>query len=387
MKAIGLMSGTSFDGIDAVLVDIVPRGDGYSATQIDFVSLPYADDVARRLRAALPPNRGSLQELAELHRDVGLEFARAARAVASDARVDFVASHGQSMWHDGERNVTLQIGDPFVIREAMHATVCYDFRTADTAAGGCGAPLVPYVDAMLLASGDESRVALNLGGIANLTVLPRGLQRGAGGGYDVVAFDTGPSNMLIDAFVYARSNGERRFDRDGELAARGRINEALLKAMLAEPYFAQAPPKSTGRELFGAQFLDRYAAQLDDLSDEDGAATLTALTVASVGVAIAAHAPGVGRVIASGGGARNPTLMAGLARRLAPAIVESSDAAGIDADAKEAIAFAILGYETLRGRPGNVPRVTGARHPSVLGGIAPHDLARLLVRIEAECAQ
>jgi anhydro-N-acetylmuramic acid kinase len=387
MKAIGLMSGTSFDGIDAALVDVTPHDEGYSSALIDFVSLPYADDVARRLRAALPPNRGSLQELAELHRDVGLEFARAARAVASDARVDFVASHGQSMWHDGGRNVTLQIGDPFVIREAMHATVCYDFRTADTAAGGCGAPLVPYVDAMLLASDDESRVALNLGGIANLTVLPRGLQRGAGGGYDVVAFDTGPSNMLIDAFVYARSNGERRFDRDGELAARGRINEALLEAMLADAYFAQAPPKSTGRELFGAQFLDRYAAQLDDLSDEDGAATLTALTVASVGNAIAAYAPGVERIFVSGGGARNPTLMAGLARRLAPAAVESSEAAGIDADAKEAIAFAILGYETLRGRPGNVPRVTGARHPSVLGGIAPHDLTRLLVRIEAECAQ
>lgn len=387
MIAIGLMSGTSFDGIDAALVEVMPRAEGYGAKLLDFVTMPYADDVARRLRAVLPPNTGSLQELAELHRDVGLEFARAARAVAADAHVDYVASHGQSMWHDGERNVTLQIGDPFVIREALHATVCYDFRTADTAAGGCGAPLVPYVDAMLLTSPSETRVALNLGGIANLTVLPRGLQRGPGGGYDVVAFDTGPSNMLIDAFVFARTNGERRFDRDGELAARGRIDDALLQAMLQEPYFAQAPPKSTGRELFGAQFLDRFASRLDELSTEDGAATLTALTVASVGDAIAAHAPGVQRLIVSGGGSRNPTLMAALARRVAPAIVETSAAAGIDADAKEAIAFAILGYETLRGRPANVPRVTGARHSAVLGGIAPHELARLLVRVEAECAR
>lgn len=387
MIAVGLMSGTSFDGIDAALVEIVPRGDGYSTTLLDFVTLPYADDVGRRLRAVLPPNKGSLQELAELHRDVGREFARAARAAAADARVDFVASHGQSMWHDGERNVTLQIGDPFAIREAMHATVCSDFRSADTAVGGCGAPLVPYVDAMLLASAEESRVALNVGGIANLTVLPRGLERGAGGGYDVVAFDTGPGNMLIDAFVYARSNGERRFDRDGAVAARGNVDDALLRELLADAYFAQAPPKSTGRERFGLQFLEQHAVRLDELSDEDGAATLTALTVASVGDAIDAFAPDAQRLIVSGGGARNPTLMRGLAQRLAPVAVESSDAMGIDADAKEAIAFALLGYETLRGRPANVPRVTGARHARVLGSIAPYELARLLVRVEAECAR
>jgi anhydro-N-acetylmuramic acid kinase len=322
-----------------------------------------------------------------LHRDVGLALARAARAVSADTRIDYVASHGQTMWHDGERNITLQIGDPFVVREAMNVTVCYDFRSADTAAGGCGAPLVPYVDAMLLADPQEARVALNLGGIANLSVLPRGLQREAGGGYDLIAFDTGPGNMLIDAFVRERTRGVQRFDRDGALAARGSVNTALLDAMLADAYFKRKPPKSTGRERFGAQFLTKYESLLDPLSTEDGAATLTELTAASIADAVRIYAPETTCAIVSGGGARNPTLLARLAARLAPVRVEASDSMGIDADAKEAIAFAMLGYETLRGRPANIPRVTGAARAVVLGSIAPYRLAQLLARLEGEWVQ
>jgi len=384
MIAIGLMSGTSFDGVDAALVRIAPNERGYAIETLDFVTRPYDAEVVERLAALLPPHPGSTAEVAELHRRVGEQFALAARAVAAGTPVDYVASHGQTVWHDGERNVTLQIGDAFAIREALRATVCYDFRSADTAAGGCGAPLVPYVDALLLASDDEDRVALNLGGIANLTVLPRALRRGADGAFDVVAFDTGPANMLMDAFVAERTRGRQRYDRDGELASRGTANEAALDALLADPYFAQEPPKSTGRERFGAQFLARHAALLEPLDLEDGVATLAELTAATVADPIARRMPQA-RVLVAGGGARNPALLARLAARLPRARVETTATMGIDPDAKEAIAFAVLGFETLRGRGANVPRATGASRSVPLGAIAPHDLARVLAKLEAEC--
>jgi len=382
--AVGLMSGTSLDGIDAALVEIRPRGDGYAIDLLDFVTQPFAPDLADALPAALPPSPGTIAQLATLHREVGMALARAAGAVARERRVDFVASHGQSIWHDGGRHISLQIGDAFPIREALRTTVCYDFRTADTAAGGCGAPLVPYFDAVMLADADEERVALNLGGIANFSALPRGLRRGADGAFDVLAYDSGPGNMLIDALVRRRTDGAQKFDRDGALAARGRVDAALLEAMLSEPYFTSPSPKSTGRELFGAQFLERY--DLDGLSLEDAAATVTALTAASVADAIRGAGLQRPRVLVSGGGARNPTLMGMLGQRLAGSCVESTQTMGIDPDAKEAIAFALLGYETLRGRVSNVPRATGARRAVCLGAVAPHDWARLMVRIEAECA-
>jgi anhydro-N-acetylmuramic acid kinase len=382
--AVGLMSGTSLDGIDAALVEIRPHGTRYDIELLDFVTQPFAPDLADALRAALPPNDGSVGRLARLHRELGEAFAQAARAVARERRVDYVASHGQSIWHEGERGVTLQIGDAFAIRAAMDATVCYDFRSADTAAGGCGAPLVPYFDAVMLATDDEDRVALNVGGIANFTLLPRGLERGSDGSFDVVAYDCGPGNMLIDAFVRARTDGASNFDRDGALAARGRIDQNVLQAMYGDPYFALPAPKSTGREHFGAQFLTRYG--IDGLSLEDGAATLTALTATSVADAIRATGAQQRRVLVSGGGVRNPQLMSMLAQRLAGSRVESLAVMGIDPDAKEAIAFALLGYETLRARASNVPRATGAKRAVCLGAIAPYDLSRLLVAVEVECA-
>jgi anhydro-N-acetylmuramic acid kinase len=385
MIAIGLMSGTSLDGVDAALVNLVPRGDGYTIELLDFVTQPFDAELDPQLRAALRTGTLTAENLARLHRDLGRAFARAAFAVRANSKVDFVASHGQTLWHDGERNITLQIGDPFAIREALHATVCYDFRSADTAAGGCGAPLVPCVDAMLLGCADEERVAVNIGGIANITVLPRGVRRDASGGYDLVAFDTGPGTMLLDAFVRGRTNGAERIDRDGALAARGTVDQALLDAMLGDPYFSQPAPKSTGRERFGEHFVAQHYRALDALDLPDGASTLTELTAASIAGAIRENAAGASRVIVSGGGARNPTLLARLCARLSGVRVETSDAMGIDADAKEAIAFAILGYETLRGRASNVPRATGAVRALPLGAIVPHELARLLARIEAEC--
>lgn len=375
------MSGTSLDGIDAALVDILPRGEGYAVELVRFESRAFEREIREALFAALPPNAGSVAAAARLHHALGGAYARAARAVANGTRIGFIASHGQTVWHDGAAHVTLQLGDPFVIRNDLGATVCYDFRSADCAAGGHGAPLVARVDALLLASAAEDRVALNLGGIANVTLLRRGAAP-----EKAVAFDTGPGNMLLDAFVRERTRGEREMDRDGALAAAGRVDEALLGVMLADPYFSAPPPKTSGRERFGAHFLQLHRDRLARCSLEDGAATLTELSAASIARAIADAGFGGARVIVSGGGAHNGTLVARIAQRLDGARVESSDAMGLPADAKEAIAFAVLGYETLRERAGNVPAATGASRPVALGAIAPQNLRELLAEIERECS-
>jgi anhydro-N-acetylmuramic acid kinase len=380
MISVGLMSGTSLDGVDAALVRIVPRATGYHIELLRFQTYPFEPDLRAALLAALPPNSGSTAAIANLHNALGHAYAQAARAVKGSERVGYVASHGQTMWHDGASHVTLQIGDPFLIREQADATVCYDFRSADCAAGGHGAPLVAFADALLLSNADEDRVALNLGGIANVTLLRKGAPAA-----ETIAFDTGPANILIDAFVHERTGGTRSFDRDGALAAAGRVDRELLDAMLADQYFALAPPKTTGRERFGAQFLARHEPMLQRLSLEDGAATLTELTAASASDAIARAGFDSARIIVSGGGARNSTLWERLVARLESARVEISDAMGLPAEAKEAMAFTVLGYETLRGRASNVAAATGARHPALLGGIAPRNLRDLLAEIELEC--
>lgn len=381
MIAIGLMSGTSLDGIDAALVRIRPKGASYRVDLLNFRTEPLEPDLLQQLRAALPPNAGSTEAVAFLHNRLGQAFADAAVNVAGDMPIDYIASHGQTLWHDGSAHVTLQLTDPFVIRERAGATVCYDFRSADCAAGGHGAPLVPYVDALLLGSEDEDRIAINVGGIGNLTFVPRGADPSR-----VVAFDSGPGNMLIDAFITQRTGGEMHYDRGGAFALLGNVDTAALDAMLADEYFALPPPKTTGRERFGAQFLAEHAALIDGLSLEDGAATLAALTAGTLASAVRSLAPGGARVLVSGGGAHNAAILRGLQERLPECAVELSDAMNLHADAKEAIAFAILGYETLRGRAANVPRVTGAAHPALLGALAPYELHRLLDKVEAECA-
>jgi anhydro-N-acetylmuramic acid kinase len=285
-----------------------------------------------------------------------------------------------TIYHDGANSRTLQLGDPYALRDALEATVVFDFRRADCAAGGQGAPLVPYVDALLFGSISSETIALNLGGIANLTIIPKNAAPER-----VRAWDTGPGNVLIDAFVRARTRGKQTYDADGALALGGRTDRALVTRMLRDPYFAQAPPKSTGRERFGTQFLKRYARSLAKVSLEDGCATLAALSVEAIAHDVEAYGPAEGRVIVSGGGLRNRSLLAGIAFRLGPRYdVTPSDDFGIDADAKEAIAFAVLGYEALRGRPAGLPAVTGAERAAVLGAIAPHKLSELLRKIERE---
>lgn len=378
MNAIGLMSGTSLDGVDAALVEIRPRGESYALTLQRFETFAFDGALAASLESVLPPGDAGVAEIAALHRALGAALASAARNVGGKEAIGYVASHGQTVWHDGPRGVTLQLGDAFAIRDATRATVCFDFRSADCVAGGHGAPLVPYVDALLLADPSEDRVALNLGGIANATLLSK-----AGG--DPRAFDTGPGNMLMDAFARERSGGAQRMDRDGRLAAAGTVDDELLDAMLADEYFAQEPPKTTGRERFGAQCLGRFRERLARLSLEDGLATLAELTAVSIAGALEAAGFSADRIIVSGGGARNRHLLARLGARLLHARVETSDAMGLPAEAKEAMAFAVLGYETLRGRASNVPRATGAGSAVPLGAIAPYELQRVLAEVEREC--
>ena len=372
MKIAGVISGTSLDGIDVAICDVTPNGEGVRVSCERFATIPFDEVLRARIIAAYPPAPVGALEISALHAAIGEAFGEAVVAVARGTALDAVASHGVTIAHDGAAHHTLQLGDAFRIRERVGATVIHDFRSADTAAGGTGAPLVPFVDALLFAA-EAPCVALNLGGIANMTVLPDG-----------IAFDSGPANLPIDTYVTLRTNGERRYDANGELAAAGAVNEALLDRMLDDPYFAERPPKSTGRERYGAPFIESWRAELDALSLAEAVATLTALTVRTVTEALRAAAPQAKLLIVSGGGAHNGTIMAGLAAALPPLRVASSDAFGVDPDAKEAIAFAVLGFTTLRGRVAGLPRVTGARGPRVLGSIAPVDLTSLLERVRIE---
>jgi anhydro-N-acetylmuramic acid kinase len=379
-RAIGLVSGTSADGIDAALVTIREAEGERLQVQLDHsLTVPYPEPVRDLLFEAFD-DRVSVSRLCILNALLGELFAEAARLLADSAgvplsQVDFIASHGQTVWHQPEavelagRRVagTLQLGEAAVIAERTGCRVVADFRPRDLAAGGQGAPLVPYVDWLLFSHPTRTRAVQNIGGIGNVTYLPAG-----GGREAIVAFDTGPGNALIDAAVTRATGGRRRQDTGGEFARQGRVDSALLAELLAHPYFARRPPKSTGRELFGAAFVDSLWPRVP--RPEDLIATLTEFTAASIERSYEEWLAPRGRVeevILGGGGARNPALVAALRRRLDPAPLLHSEAFGLSSDAKEAIAFALLGYETLRTRPANVPTATGAERAVVLGKITP----------------
>ena len=376
--AIGLMSGTSLDGVDAALTEMRREGPRVRSSLRRLRHLPYGGHLAARLLALQAGRPVALAEVAALHQDLGEVYAEAVCGLLAAAGVPapavaFVAAHGQTILHQpprgGAPGRTWQIGDPSVIAARTGLTVVSDFRAADMALGGQGAPLVPRPDWHLFADTRESRCIQNIGGIANVTWLPAG-----GGPEDARAFDTGPGNLLIDAAVRRLSGGAATMDRDGERAERGRVDEALLQRLLTHPFLALPPPKSTGREEFGDPFLDRILADWGGAGD-DLVATLTAFTAESVARAYRAHLPRVDRVLVGGGGARNPALLRELARRLHPAPVERCDAHGVPAEAREAMAFALLGHLALRGEPGNLPAATGARAPVVLGRITPAPMA------------
>ncbi len=365
MRVIGLMSGTSYDAIDAAAADLSLHGDELVLRPLGALSLPMPDPVRTLLADALPPAATTLHAVCELDTRLGQAFADAAHranAELCDGHAELVASHGQTVFHwveDGQVRGTLQLGQPAWIAERTGLPVVADFRPRDVAAGGQGAPLVSVVDVLLLRGRPGIAVALNLGGIGNLTVVaPEG---------DPIAFDTGPANALIDAAV--REYTGRPYDADGALAARGTIVPALLDRLLAEPYYARPAPKTTGKELFHLAYLDRIRAGLGDLAAEDVLATVTELTARTVADAIRKHR--ATEVIASGGGTRNPFLMARIARHLPGVDLSTSDSIGLPSAAKEAYAFAVLGFLTAHQLPGTIPSCTGARHASVLGALMP----------------
>lgn len=368
MRVVGLMSGTSHDGIDVAAADLRLDGDVVTLAPLGHLAVEYAPEVRRGIVGLLPPASTTAAAVCEVDTAVGQAFADAAvRAVAElcDGRADLVVSHGQTVFHWVEgRTVhgTLQLGQPAWVAEATGLPVVADVRTRDVAAGGQGAPLVSMLDVLLLGrSPDAPRAMLNLGGIANLTVVRPDAAP--------VAFDTGPANALVDAAMVALTDGREAYDADGRRAAAGTVDPALLDRLLAHPYYDLAPPKTTGKEVFHRGYLDEVLADAGDVTDDDLVATLTALTARTV--ADAATSLGVTEVVAAGGGTRNPTLMAMLDDALGDARLGTIDALGIDPGAKEAHAFALLGFLTVHGLPATVPSCTGARHASLLGAVLP----------------
>lgn len=386
MKVIGLMSGTSADGVDAAVVEIrgapsdtfATLSTGLSVKLLSFTFVPFDADQRARIFALFDPATGTVDRICHMNFALGEWFAAAALRAIEEAGltpddVALIGSHGQTIYHavsaDSAVKSTLQIGEAAVIAARTGITTVADFRVADVAAGGQGAPLVSYVDWLLLRHPARVRAVQNIGGIANVTYLPPGDDPSA-----VLAFDTGPGNMLIDYAAGRATAGTQTFDRDGALAARGRVDEELLAELMAHPYLALSPPKTTGREQFGAPFGAEVWAQAEagGLRGEDVVATLTAFTAASIADAYRRFLPQLpDEVILGGGGASNPTLVAMLGRRLVPTCVTTHEALGLSSDAKEAMAFAVLAYETIHGRPGNLPACTGAGTRTVLGKITP----------------
>ncbi|MDX6362929.1 MAG: anhydro-N-acetylmuramic acid kinase, partial [Streptomyces sp.] len=363
MRVIGLMSGTSYDAIDAAAAALTLDGDSLVLRPLGLVSEAYDDELREALAAALPPAATSLAEVCRLDTRIGQAFAAAAvRADRElcDGGAELIASHGQTVYHwvaEGRVHGTLQLGQPAWIAEATGLPVVADFRPRDIAAGGQGAPLVSLVDLLWLRGRPGTPVALNLGGIANLTAP------------DGTAFDTGPGCALVDAAARGLSGGRLAYDVDGALAARGTVHEPLLRRLLDEPYYALPAPRTTGKELFHAGYLRDALAGLGTLRAEDVIATLTRLTARTVADAV--RAVRATEVIASGGGTRNPVLMSMLGAELPGVPLRSSDELGLPSAAKEAYAFAVLGFLTAHGLAGTDPASTGARHPSVLGSLTP----------------
>jgi len=364
------------DGVTAALTEIedIPEMQEHTRPRLKVQLLTYETypyPLALREHLLQLCEAGSIRELCIMNFHLGEIFAEAALKVIKKAGkkpsdIGVIGSHGQTVCHL-PRQGTLQIGEPAVIAECTGITTVGDFRPRDIAAGGEGAPLIPYVDYVLFSNPKISRVLLNIGGIANVTYLPAGT-----GLEGIKAFDTGPGNMLLDGVVQRLTKGEFSYDKDGALAAKGRVHSDLLTELMRQPFIQKEPPKSTGREEFGNVFLDKIfdIAQKKGLSMEDLLATLTAFTVESIVENCRLFLGEFTELIASGGGAKNCTLMRGLRERLVGIKVTTTQEYGIPVQAKEALGFAILAYQTMNRRSNNVPAATGAKRPVVLGKIS-----------------
>lgn len=372
MIVAGVMSGTSADGINVALVELAgPRPQFKLLGHLEF---PFPPAVRRAILAAMNAERARVADLARLNFLLGHLYAGAALAAARRFRLkpELLGCHGQTLYHQGEPQsflgrklaVTWQTGEAAVLAARVGAPVVSDFRPADLAAGGKGAPLVPFLDYLLYRDAKAGRIVQNIGGIANLTAIPAGAEAA-----QVVAFDTGPGNMVIDA-VAERLFG-RAFDRGGRIAARGQVLEKVLGEVLDQPFFRRRPPKTAGREEFGREFVAQFLGRCGRARKEDAVATATALTARSIAGAIRRLLPGRYReLIVSGGGAENPTLLHMLAEAIAPIQLRRTDEFGLPSAAKEAAAFALLAYQTWRHQPGNIPSATGASRPAILGKIS-----------------
>jgi len=372
---VGLMSGTSMDGIDAALLRI--KGSGFNTVfdLIGFVSFPYEPTLLKSLEGLY--SNSSMELISELNFLVGEAHASAAIAVIEQSgfqvnEVDLIGSHGQTIYHNPPSSKngtgsTLQVGELDVIAERTGVTTIGDFRTRDVAAGGEGAPLVPYVDYLLFRETGKTTIAQNIGGIANATVITEKLSK-------VIAFDTGPGNLIMNWVVSLATEGKNKYDKDGEFAAQGSVNERLLETLLSDPYFKLPPPKSTGGELFGSERAEELynLARGNQIQLSDLIATLLELTVESIAISYEEFIfPNwqINEVILSGGGCRNPILLKRLKDRFKSLKISTSDTYGIPVDAKEAIAFSILANELISGNCTNLPSVTGAKSHVPLGKI------------------
>ena len=374
------MSGTSVDGVDCAIVDITRSQTRLKIKLLASQTLAYPPSL--RQRVLLAPTQGTVAELCHLNAAVGEVFAQTAlrtikRAGLATEDIRVIGSHGQTVYHQptpirepkiGAIRSTLQIGDPAIIAERTGITTVADFRTRDVAAGGEGAPLAPYVHHLLFQSKRWSRLVVNLGGIANSTFLPA-----EGGLDDIRAFDTGPCNMLLDGLVVKGTGGKQQIDRNGRLAGKGRSHASLLKTLSAHPYLAKRPPKSTGREEFGDSYIADVLrqAKAKRLSLPDALATSCGFVAKTIFAACGWLKGNVDEVILGGGGVNNLALMDALRQAFDPCPVRTMDQVGVDSNAFEALAFAVMAYQTIHGVPTNVPAVTGARYPVVLGMVVP----------------
>ncbi len=361
-----MISGTSFDAVEALLVDLELDGEVLVCDLVEHRSVPYPSAVGEAISAVLPPAASTIEQVCRLDVEIGQFFATVAKELVDrHGPVDVVCSHGQTVYHWVEGDVargTLQLGEPAWTAELTGAAVVSDVRNRDITCGGHGAPLASILDVLLLGSHPTATSgSLNLGGIANVTVV--GPER------PPIAFDIGPANALMDVFVNVLTDGEASFDRDGELAARGRPDKYLVDRLLDDPYFSLPPPKSTGKEYFNFAYVSSRMPERRDISGED---LLASLTVASAEmVAMALRPFHLDELVVAGGGTRNPTLMAELEARLPGVPVRRIDDLGVPEAAKEALVFAVIGFLTICGIPATIPSCTGAAKPSVLGSITP----------------
>ncbi|MBZ0294125.1 MAG: anhydro-N-acetylmuramic acid kinase [Anaerolineae bacterium] len=388
MRIIGLMSGTSADGIDAALCEIEGAPPQITARIIKALTFPYPEGFQQWIFDCCEPNLTGVDEICRLNVELGNLFAQAAQhtieaAELTAAEIDLIGSHGQTIWHHVEENghvhSTMQISEAAVIAEQTGVTTVSNFRPRDIAAGGQGAPLTAYADWLLLRHPDHWRAVQNIGGIANVTFLPPLSDTES----TPIAFDTGPGNILIDAAINYMTGGEQPYDVDGSIASAGTVDEQWVRGRLFHPYFRRKPPKTTGREVFNQKMAVNLVDQgrRRKMSDHDIIAGMTAVTARSISAAYERFAPApIGEVVIGGGGARNRTLMRMLREDLAPTPVLTHEEVGIDSDFKEALAFALLAHETWHHRPGTLAALTGAQHESVLGQITPGSNYAALIR-------